>query len=131
MKFDYTKYLSEMSNYELFDAYFIVRNALVSDVTIFMTILFAFLTVAYFVSAKLNKFQAITISTLYSVFALYMISSAFNSSQLMSQIASAVTGMEKSPDSVVLVTILLVSWIFSLILFWQARRRGRAESLSP
>ena len=131
MKFDFTKYLSEMSNYELFDAYFIVRNALVSDVTIYMTILFAFLTVAYFVSAKLNRFQAITISTLYSLFALYMVTSAFNSSQMMSQIGATVTGQEYTRDSFVLATILLVSWIFSLILFAQARRRGNVEAQEP
>ncbi len=128
MEFDFTKYLSEMSNYELFDAYFIVRNALVSDVTIYMTILFAFLTVAYFVSAKLNKFQAITISTLYSIFALYMISSAFNSSRMMSQISATVTGQEHTRDAFVLAAILIVSWIFSLILFRQARRAGKVES---
>ena len=123
MDFDFGKYLSEMSNYELLDAYFMVRNALVSDVTIFMTVLFAFLTVAYLVSAKLNRFQAIAISVLYSLFALYMISSAFNSSRMMSQISYSVTGLDTSRDSYVLGLILLISWIFSLILFRQARRK--------
>ena len=124
MNFDFSKYLSEMSNYELFDAYFLVRNALVSDVTIYMTILFAYLTVTYFVSAKLNKFQAISISVLYSLFALYMISSAFNSSRWMGQISYTVTGMEHSRDAYVLGGILLISWVFSLLLFRQARRKG-------
>ena len=123
MDFDFGKYLSEMSNYELLDAYFMVRNALVSDVTIFMTVLFAFLTVAYLVSAKLNRFQAISISVLYSLFGLYMISSAFNSSRMMSQISYSVTGLDTSRDSYVLGLILLISWIFSLILFRQARRK--------
>ena len=127
MDFDFGKYLSEMSNYELFDAYFLVRNALVSDVSIYMTILFAYLTVAYLVSSKLSKFQAISISVLYSLFALYMISSAFNASRWLSYIGSAATGMETSRDAYVLGSILLVSWIFSLVLFRQARRKGTVD----
>ena len=124
MEFDFPKYLKELSNYELIDAYFLVRNALVSDVTIYMTILFAYLTVAYFVSSKLNRFQAISISVLYSLFALYMISSAFNSSRMMAYIGYTVTGIDSSHDSVILVSLLLVSWVFSIILFRQARRKG-------
>ena len=123
MNFDFGKYLSEMSNYELFDAYFLVRNALVSDVTIYMTLLFAYLTVAYLVSAKLSKFQAISISVLYSLFALYMISSAFNALRWLSHIGNTVTGIDSSRDAYVLGTILLVSWIFSIVLFRQARRK--------
>jgi len=125
MDFDFGKYLSEMSNYELFDSYFIVRNALVSDVTIYMTLLFAFLTVVYLVSAKLSRFQAFAISILYSLFALYMISSTFNSSRMLSQISFSVTGQDNSKDAYILGVILLISWIFSLVMFRQARRKGK------
>ena len=79
MEFDLLEYLTELTHYELLESYYLVRSALVSDVTIFMTLLFAYITVAYFVSAKLTKFQAITISSLYSLFALYMVSSVYNS----------------------------------------------------
>ena len=122
MEFDFLKYLTELSHYELLESYYLVRSALVSDVTIFMTLLFAYITVAYFVSAKLTKFQAITISSLFSLFALYMVSSVYNSSLMASTIGFAVTGVDSSSDSLILVTILLVAWVFSIILFIQARR---------
>ena len=126
MEFDLLEYLTEFTRYELLESYFLVRSALVSDVTIFMTLLFAYVTVAYFVSAKLTKFQAITISSLYSLFALYMVSSAYNSSVMQSIIGFAMSGVDSSRDSVILVTILLVAWVFSIILFIQARRMGDA-----
>lgn len=126
MEFDLPEYLAELTHYELFDSYYLVRSALVSDVTIFMTILFAYITVAYFVSSKLTKFQAITISSLYSIFALYMASSAYNSSQMAAIIAFTAFGVDASRDSVILVTILLVAWVFSIIIFIQARRMGDA-----
>ena len=122
MEFDLLEYLTELTHYELLESYYLVRSALVSDVTIFMTLLFAYITVAYFVSAKLTKFQAITISSLYSLFALYMVSSAYNSSVMQSIIGFAMSGVDSSRDSVILVTILLVAWVFSIILFIQARR---------
>ena len=126
MEFDLLEYLTEFTRYELVESYFLVRSALVSDFTIFMTLLFAYVTVAYFVSAKLTKFQAITISSLYSLFALYMVSSAYNSSVMQSIIGFAMSGVDSTRDSVILVTILLVAWVFSIILFIQARRMGDA-----
>lgn len=127
MDFDFLQeYLSKLTHYELIDTYYLVRSALVSDVTIFMTILFAYVTVAYFVSAKLTKFQAITISSLYSLFALYMASSAYTSAQMQSIIGFKMSGVDSSWESLVIVTILLVAWVFSIILFIQARRMGDA-----
>ena len=126
MEFDIVEYLSELTHYELLESYYLARSALVSDVTVFMTMLFAYVTVAYFVSAKLTKFQAIAISSLYSFFALYMASSAYNSSRGVSIIAFAISGLDVSRDAIILVTLLLGSWIFSIILFIQARRMGDA-----
>ena len=123
MEFDLQEYLTEFTHYELLESYYLVMDALVSAVTIFMTILFAYITVAYFVSAKMTKFQAITISSLYSLFALYMVSAAYNSSQMLSIIGSTISGLDSSKDSVILVTILLVAWVFSIILFIQTRRK--------
>ena len=122
MEFDLLEYLSEFTRYELIDIYYLARSSLISDVTIFMSTLFAYVTVAYFVSAKMTKFQAITVSSLYSLFALYMTSSAYNSSKMASTIAYAITGYNPSKDSIILVTILLVAWVSSIILFIQARR---------
>ncbi len=126
MEFDLQEYLTKFTHYELFEAYYIVMDSLSSDVTIIMTIIFAYITVAYFVSAKLTKFQAIAISSLYSLFALYMVSAAYNSSKMLSIIGFTISELDSSKDPVILVTILLIAWVFSIILFIQARRMGDA-----
>ena len=126
MEFDLLEYLSEFTRYELIDTYYLARSSLISDVTIFMSTLFAYVTVAYFVSAKMTKFQAIIVSSLYSLFALYMTSSAYNSSLMQSSIAYAITGDNPSKDPIVLVTILIIAWVSSIILFIQARRLKEA-----
>ena len=122
MEFDIAEYLTELTRYELLESYYLARSALVSDMTIFMSILFAYVTAAYFVSAKLTKFQAITISSLYSFFALFIASAAYNSSLILSNIGFAIRGVDTSREALILITILLVAWIFSIILFIQARR---------
>jgi hypothetical protein len=122
MEFDIAQYLTELTRYELLESYYLARGALISDVTIFMTILFAYVTVAYFVSAKMTKFQAITISFLYSFFALYIASAAYNSSFILSKIGLVMSGVDSSSDSLVLVVLFLVTWIFSIILFIQTHR---------
>lgn len=123
MEFDLAKYLEDLSNYELIESYFLVRNALISDVTIFMTILSAYITVAYFVGTKLSRFQAIGISTLYSIFALYMISSAYYASFMLSTIGFTISGVDSTWESFVIAMILMVSWVFSIVFFLQARRK--------
>ena len=125
MDFDLQEYIKELSNFELIETYFLVRDALLSDLTVYMTILFAYITVAYFVSAKLTRFQAFGISLLYSVFALYMISSAHNASQMLSTIGFKISGLDSSWESNAILTILMISWVFSLVLFAQARRKGK------
>ncbi len=126
MEFDFLEYLNELTHYELLDFYYLVRGALVSEVTIFITLLFGYVTVAYFVSAKLTRFQAFTISSLYSLFALYMVTSIYNSSVMVSAIGFAISGVDSTRDSLIIVTMLLVAWVFSIILFIQARRMGDA-----
>ena len=125
MEFDLLGYLKDLSNYELIESYFLVRDALISDLTVYMTILFAYITVAYFVSSKLSRFQAIGISLLYSVFALYMISSAHNASEMLSTIGYAISGVDSSWEPDAIITILMISWVFSIVLFIQARRKGQ------
>ena len=122
MEFDFAEYLTELTRFELIEIYYLARSALVSDVTVYMTILFAYVTVAYFVSAKLTMFQAITISSLYSFFNMYIASAAYNSSVGLSSIGFAISGFNSSRDSLILAILLLVAWIFSIILFIQARR---------
>ena len=127
MEFDFfSDFLKELSHYELLETFYLVREGLASDVTIFMTILFAYVTVAYFVSSKLTRFQAITISSLYSLFALFMASSAYSSSRMLSIVGYAVSGLDNSWEPVLLGIILFVAWIFSIILFVQASRMKNA-----
>ena len=129
MEFSFAEYISELTRFELLEVYYLSRNALLNDVTIFMTLLFAYVTVAYIVSKKLTTFQAIAICVLYSSFTLYLASSAYNSLVGLSQIGLAISGMDSSRDSLILATFLLVAWIFSIILFIQSRRRGHSHEL--
>jgi hypothetical protein len=126
MEFDFAEYLTELTHYELLEIYYLALSSLVSNVTIFMTILFAYVSVAYFMRAKLTRFQAITISSLYSFFILYIASAAYNSSVAVSSIGFAISGVDSSRDSLFVIILLLVAWIFSIILFIQALRMGDA-----
>ena len=122
MEFDIAEYLAELTHYELLEIYYLAQGALIGEVTIFMTILFAYITVVYFVSAKLTRFQAITISSLYSIAALYIASAAYNSSVGVANIGFAISGVDSSSEPILLGAILLVAWLFSIILFIQSHR---------
>ncbi len=63
MEFDITEYLAGLSRYEVLESFYLARNALVGDMTVLMTILFAYVTVAYLVSAKLTRWPRAPAST--------------------------------------------------------------------
>ena len=124
MDWDRIEYLKQLTPYELLDAYFVAQQAVFSTVSVFMTILFAYLTVAYFVSSRLSRFQAYTISGLYSFFSFYVIYGAYTTADLLAAIIFAMNGQNFEWVSIVTPLFLLVFWVFSVALFIQARKRG-------
>ncbi len=124
MDWDRIEYLKQLTPYELLDAYFVAQQAVFSTVSVFMTILFAYLTVAYFVSSRLSRFQAYTISGLYSFFSFYVIYGAYTTADLLAAIIFATSGQNFGWVATFTPSFLLVCWIFSIVLFVQARKQG-------
>ena len=63
----------ELSDFELIELYFMQREAIASDLSVYLSILFAYLATTYFVGANLSRTESIGLSVVYSVFMLYVI----------------------------------------------------------
>ena len=126
MGFDVAEYLTELSRFELLEIYYLARDALIGDVTIFMSVIFAYISLAYFAGAKLKKLYAIGISLIYSFFALFLVSSIYNASLTLTVIGFAIIGTKNVWEPTVLAIFLVLTWIFSIFMFVQSRRQGNA-----
>ena len=73
-----------MSEYELIDAYQSVEVSFQSGVSLFVSIVFAYVATAYFVGAKLTRTQVVIVTVLYTVFcAAFLVMSASQLERLM------------------------------------------------
>ena len=115
---------SELSTFELLELYYLAREAVGVDVTVFVTLVFGFLTVTYLVGSKLNRFEAISISVLYSfflIFNVYAISKETGTIVIVSHL------LYDAPLSASIragfVSMLTIVWLFSLFYLYQIKKK--------
>jgi len=128
MGFDIAEYLADLSKFELLEVFYLARDALIGDVTIYMSVVFAYISLAHFAGSKLKTFYAVMISIIYSFFALFLVSSIYNSSLTLTVIGSAIIGAQNSWEPIVLAAFLLLTWAFSIVMFVQNQREGMPEA---
>jgi hypothetical protein len=88
-----------------------------------MSVLFAYITLAHFAAAGLAKIYAVSVTVIYSFFALFLISSIYNSSATLVSIGSTITGTQNLWEPLLLSIFLFISWVFSIIMFVHSRRQ--------
>ncbi len=113
-----------MSNYELVDTYYTARSALFNDIMMYMTVLFAFLSVSYLVAEKLSNFQSVALTGLYTVFISYVAFGVIDSQTGVATVVWVLTGDDIFFSLYITGGILVSAWILSVVLFIQARKGG-------
>ena len=126
MNWDPIAYLQELKEFELLEAYFLARESVTIEITVFMTILFGYLTVAYFLGTKLSRFQGIVVTTLYSFFALYLTFGIYDAQQTLANIVLVMSGEDMAFFVVATPSFLVLCWIVSIVFFMQSRKSGDA-----
>lgn len=117
------EFYRQMSNYEIVDLYYTVRDSTVFVVSTFMSVLFAYLAVAFFAAKKLSTFEAIGVSLIYSVFSLFLFSGVYASIMAMSRIQQFLSGIRFEIVDVGFPVFLLLCWLSSLVYMYKQRSR--------
>jgi len=113
----------QLSTFEQLELYYMARDAVGIDVTVFVTLVFAYITVAYLLGKKLNRFQVISVSVLYSLFVLFNLDAIYTETGVVVLVShllydSPVNGTVRTG----FLTLLTLVWLFSLFFMYQARR---------
>jgi len=121
-----------MSESELFDAYHGSGAIWLGMVSLYMSVLFAYLVTAYFVGAKLSRQQVTIVSGLFATFALFLIVLLHSVSARLAQFAPEIRAL--NPDRLVLAnsnwaavfsTILALAFVVGLGFMLQVRREAK------
>jgi hypothetical protein len=124
-----------MTEYELIAAYESVEASWQSGVSIFISILFAYLATAYFAGAKLTRSQVAIVTALYTMFSLIMLQMLANLLRRMTQLGSEI--LEISPERavaggralrtglVIWGSVFLGAYVAGLVFMFQVRRGAK------
>ena len=127
-----------MTEYELIDAYQSVEASWQGAVSIYISIVFAYLATAYFVGEKLTRLQVAIVSGLYTLFSLFMLRMLATLLRRMMQLGTDIH--EISPDrafaddsmvgvgQVVWVGVFLSAYIAGLVFMFQLRRNAKSKA---
>ena len=127
MDFDRIEYYRSLERGDLNETYFMVRSALETEVAIYMTLLFGFLTVAYVVAQKLSRFQSISLVSLYSVFSLWLTFGIVDATVMLADVSFAISGEDTYLSVYINFSLLTITWLISILLFIQAHRKERDD----
>ncbi len=122
METEILEFYSDLSKFELLELFYTVSGNVTDNITVLITTLFAYLALSYIAGKDLSRFQVYSISTIYSVFVLFMIGGIARDSDTVSNIAYVLYRIDSSNDQIILSLVLLIGWLLSLVFMAQTRR---------
>ena len=115
----------ELTVHELTEMLYWHRQAMATDMSIFMTLLFGYLVSVYFVGEKLDRTEAWLITILYSSFALFLlIGLTATTGRLIATGQQAGILGEYSASIYMGPVTMFLSWLLSIWYMARTRRRG-------
>jgi len=127
-----------LTEYELIDAYQSVEASWQGAVSIYISIVFAYLATAYFVGENLTRLQVAIVTGLYTLFSLFMLRMLATLLRRMMQLGTDIH--EISPDRafaddsmvgvglVMWVGVFLSAYIAGLVFMFQLRRNAKRQA---
>ena len=112
-----------MTTFELVQVYYLAKGAAIEDVTISITILFAFVAAAYIAGMRLKLSQALGITTLYSLVLLFQFFNLYQDLVVMNATLIAMYGEDNVGNEMyVSIALLSLCWLYSLYFLFDVRR---------
>ena len=127
--YDYTE---DFTNFELVEHLYLARDAAATDLTVFMTALFAFLVTAYFAGNSLSRMQigmAVFIYSLFEGITLFSLSTQLETTGVLVSKLAIVPGGDETTRYAFL-TLLTVSWVVSIAFLIEIRLKGVKEEFT-
>ena len=118
------QYYEGLSRFELILILHGSQTLAITYFSLFMTLLFAYLAMAYFAAKQLSRFQVITISAIYSFAIFFTMYGAYGNIHAIGVIRYVLEGMSTTPftNGIAFTVFMFIAWVVSIIFLVQARR---------
>ena len=113
-----------LTKFELLTLFDSSQSLLITYISLFMSMLFAYLAMSHFAAKQLSKAEAIVITALYSSTAFLFIGGALGNAQNMSVIVGILEEDYSVPSwaGLDVAGLLLIAWLLSILFLIHARR---------
>ena len=115
-------YYQDMSKFELAELVLQLHATRVDQVAVLLTILSAYLVVAYLVARKLSLFQLIAITLIYSVSTIVTVLGYWSLGRQATAISVMQTGTSTDPIYLTMAIMFLLAWALSIGFMIHSRR---------
>jgi len=112
----------QMSSFELMELMLAYNSTLLEQSTVFMSALFGYLAAAYFVGKKLNTFQLVSITVIYSVFSLNLLVGFFVISATAVDLLFFISGNDQTVVFTGYGVSLVAAFLLSIVFMFHARK---------
>ena len=118
---------ADPENFGLIELLYLARDAAATDLTTFITCLFAYLVVAYFVGKDLTRFQLLTVSGLYVLYMLFNLQAMYYQLLQIQEMNSVLVGSAPDAAPEVYMGLMLFTLLMSLAFMVETRIRNRGS----
>ena len=118
--------LGSLTYYELSELILLTYSTMIEQLTVFLTVLFAFFVISYLVAKKLSVFQLTAVTLVYSAFCIVAIAGFWNLSTRLWNLVYFRDG-EVPMALAASVWVCVIGWILSLVFMVHARLKNDAQ----
>ena len=118
------EYLTEMSAFELAELQTHLHSTNLEQIAMFMSLLSAYLIVAYLVGSQLTRFQVWAASSIYALFSLIIVIGYFNLFIQLAEVIYYRTGVDVALFGIVATFLILLAWVTSFIFMANVRKQA-------
>ena len=112
-----------LTRFEVYELFYMARDSAASDFSVLLTLLSAFLVVAYFSAKKLTMFQLIAVTAIYTASYFYVALGYYFALDTAMETGAYLAGWEASVWWRGMAVVVAVAWLLSIIFMIQARIR--------
>ena len=110
-----------MTNFELTEVALSYNSAILEQATVFISVLSAYLIAAYLVGTKLDRFQLLSITIIYSLFNAFLIFGFFSISSGMIHVVYVLSGTDITVTNYGTGALYFVAWVLSIFFMIKIR----------
>jgi len=114
--------LGDISYFELSELVLMTYSTMIEQLTVFISVLFAYFAVAYLVGKKLSGFQLFAVTLVYSAFSLIAIFGIWRLSSRLGELLILRDG-ETSAALLASVITCTVAWVLSIVFMFHSRNQ--------